>query len=275
MYYIIGEPLFSDIKLSPGKRLERIGGREIRGVGTTYAYLSPGISFSVCYSEDADLASENLLRAGAIKLWLLIKPAYNEELERRMRREFLEIGHCSQALRQLSRIIPLSKLDEWGIEYSLVCIALGELMVTQRGTRHQVLNLGPNYALTINILYGSSLDIPLDYRFCSLLKESEDPQTIARLPIEDLTTFIEEFPIIEETEFKVPPSDKLYDLYDLYEIDKKCDYIITCLPANKPYITNEAGKGQGVRVEGMTYQKGQILGQLAGEFAPLDTYNNG
>ena len=41
-----------------------------------------------------------------------------------------------------------------------------------------------------------------------------------------------------------------------------------------PRITNEAGKGQGVRVKGMTYRKGQILGQLAREFAPLNTYNN-
>ncbi len=68
MHYIIGEPLFPDIELSPGKRLERISGREINRVGTTYAYLSPGISFSVCYSKDADLALENLLRAGVIKL---------------------------------------------------------------------------------------------------------------------------------------------------------------------------------------------------------------
>jgi hypothetical protein len=553
MHYIIGEPLFLDIELSPGKRLERIGGREIRGVGNPYAYLSPGISFSPCHSDDADLASGNLVRAGSSKLWLLIKPAYNRELERRMRREFPDMGHCSQALRHLSRIIPPSKLDEWGVEYSLVYIAPGELMVVQRGTRHQVMNLGPNYALAINILYGPSPDIPLDYRFCetscgphaltkahfrlpeegplvevqgnrrarlqleklavqskiagikrkalptesqprkaqvtpqmgsilevvcgkqafhqlcsliyswrdrskpffenndgrapavqlvqtistlekrplltefldrfakvklaeiidkgkegrtradpeaianlinglgwqnsktnrtklhhylvegrrwkricnsfdgllclippnrrdgeslqisgrvcqelsdkdiellhSFLKsnefvqtmcrmgktfqasiwsnvevpefkwESEDPQTIARLPVEDLAAFMEEFPIIEEAEFKagkydwpkpdcwlwdwpqspawVPPSDKLCDLCDLCEIDKKCNCIITCLPANKPRITNEAGKGQGVRVEGMTYQKGQILEQLAGEFAPLDTYNNG
>lgn len=98
MHYIIREPLFPDIKLSLGKRLERIGRAEIRGVGTIYAYLSPRISFSVCYSEDANLALENLLRAGAVKLWLLIKPAYNNELERRMRQEFPEIGHCSQAL---------------------------------------------------------------------------------------------------------------------------------------------------------------------------------
>lgn len=166
MHYIIGDPLFPDIELSPGKRLERIGGREIRGVGTTYAYLSPGISFSVCHSKDADLGSMNLLRAGAIKPWLFIKPACNEELERHMRREFPEMGHYSQALRQLSRIIPPSKLDEWGIGYSLGYCAPGELIVTLRGTRHQVGNVGPNYALAINILYSPSPDIPQDYRFC-------------------------------------------------------------------------------------------------------------
>jgi SET domain len=123
--------------------------------------------------------------------------------------------------------------------------------------------------------------------------ESEDPQTIARLPAEDLAAFMEEFPIIEANEFNVgkfdwskpdcwlwgwpqspawvPPSDRQCDLCN----EEKCNCITTCLPENKPRITNEAGKGQGVRVEGMTYQKGQILGELVGEFAPLDTYNDG
>jgi hypothetical protein len=125
--------------------------------------------------------------------------------------------------------------------------------------------------------------------------ESEDPQTIARLPIKDLATFMEQFPIIEVNEVGkydwpkpdcwrwdwpqspawVPPSDKLCDLCDLCEIDKICNCITTCLPQNMPRITNEAGKGQGVRVVGTTYQKGQILGELVGEFAPLDTYNDG
>jgi hypothetical protein len=166
MHYIIGDPLIPDIELNPGKRLERIGGREIRGVGTTYAYLSPGISFSVCHSEDADLGSMNLLRGGGIKPWLFVKPAYNQELERHMRREFPEMRHCSQALRHLSRIIPLSKLDEWGIGYSLDYIAPGEAMVTLRGTRHQVGNVDGNSALAINILYGPAPDKPRDYRFC-------------------------------------------------------------------------------------------------------------
>jgi hypothetical protein len=68
MYYIIREPLFSDIELSLEKRLERISSQGIRGVRTTYVYLSPRILFSVCYNKDADLALENLLQAGAIKL---------------------------------------------------------------------------------------------------------------------------------------------------------------------------------------------------------------
>lgn len=190
MHYIIGDPLFPDIELSPGKRLERIGGREIRGVGTTYTYLSPGISFSICHSEDADFGSMSLLRAGAIKPWLFIKPAYNEELERHMRQEFPEMGHCSQGLRQLSRIIPPSKLDEWGIGYSLSYCAPGELIVTLRGTRHQAGNVGPNYALAINILYGPSPDIPQDYRFCDT---SCGPRALTKAHFR----FREEGPLVE------------------------------------------------------------------------------
>jgi hypothetical protein len=68
MYYIIKEPLFLDIKLSLGKRLKQISGQGIRGVRTIYAYLSPRILFSVCYSKDVNLVLKNLLQAGAIKL---------------------------------------------------------------------------------------------------------------------------------------------------------------------------------------------------------------
>jgi hypothetical protein len=68
MHYIIKEPLFLDIELSLRKRLEQISGRKIRGVRITYAYLSPRILFSVYYNKDANLALENLLQAGTIKL---------------------------------------------------------------------------------------------------------------------------------------------------------------------------------------------------------------
>jgi hypothetical protein len=44
---------------------------------------------------------------------------------------------------------------------------------------------------------------------------------------------------------------------------------------NKPRITNELGKGQGVRVIGSTYIKGQILEEFRGEVVPLETYHDG
>jgi hypothetical protein len=47
-----------------------------------------------------------------------------------------------------------------------------------------------------------------------------------------------------------------------------------CLPKSEPAITNEGGKGQGIRTTEMCL-RGQILGELCGEFAPLDTFHDG
>jgi hypothetical protein len=42
-----------------------------------------------------------------------------------------------------------------------------------------------------------------------------------------------------------------------------------------PRITNKGQKGQGVRVIGETYTKGQVLGELYREVVPLGTYQDG
>ena len=68
----------------------------------------------------------------------------------------------------------------------------------------------------------------------------------------------------------VPSSDRRCDLCN----KKNCNCIDTCLPENKPQITNEGGKGQGVRVIGLAYMKGQILEEFRGEVVPLNTYRD-
>lgn len=113
MTYIIGDPLFPDVRLSSGQGLEKRGGCELAGVGTIYAYLGSGVSYSIMHGEDAELSSMNLLRSGSSEFWLFVEPAYKEKLERHMRQEFPVMGTCSQALRYLSRLIPPSKLDSW------------------------------------------------------------------------------------------------------------------------------------------------------------------
>lgn len=46
------------------------------------------------------------------------------------------------------------------------------------------------------------------------------------------------------------------------------------LPKAQPRITNEPGKGQGVRAIDVAYEKGECLGELLGEFVPLDTFTD-
>ncbi|CZT53511.1 uncharacterized protein RSE6_15126 [Rhynchosporium secalis] len=120
--------------------------------------------------------------------------------------------------------------------------------------------------------------------------ESEDPLELDRLSAKDLAPFMKEFHLIEENEVAkyewpkpdcwpwewprspswVPSSDTRCDLCD----QEDCTCIVSCLPQTRPRISNELGKGQGVRAVGI-YRKDQILGELLGEFVPLDTFNDG
>ncbi|GAB1312117.1 Lysine-specific demethylase 4E [Madurella fahalii] len=168
--YIIGNPLFDDVELSPGQKLRRRGRVTLEGINTQYVYFNlAGKTITTMHREDAHVRSENLLRSGQHKFWCFVKPAFSKKLEERMAQEYPEMRRCSQAVRHLSRNIPPARLDEWGIEYTLDYCVPGQAVVTEPGTYHQVLNLGPNYAVAINLEYNSSPDMPLDYRFCDRL----------------------------------------------------------------------------------------------------------
>ncbi|VBB73629.1 Putative protein of unknown function [Podospora comata] len=165
--YIIGNPLFDDIELHPGNRLKSRGRTILEGINTQYVYFNlEGLTITTMHREDAHVRSENLLRSGQHKFWCFVKPAFSDRLEERMAAAYPEMRRCSQAVRHLSRHIPPAKLDEWGIEYTLDYCIPGQAVVTEPGTYHQVLNLGPNYALAVNVEYMSSPEDPPNYRFC-------------------------------------------------------------------------------------------------------------
>ncbi|KAK0725583.1 hypothetical protein B0H67DRAFT_570957 [Lasiosphaeris hirsuta] len=165
--YIIGNPLFDDVELSPGEKLRQRGRTALEGINTQYVYFNlTGKTITTMHREDAHVRSENLLRSGENKFWCFVKPSFTDRLEHHMRLEYPEMRGCSQAVRHLSRHIPPAKLDEWGVEYTLDYCVPGQAVVTEPGTYHQVLNLGPNYAVAINLEYLSSPDEPSDYTFC-------------------------------------------------------------------------------------------------------------
>ncbi|KAK3363680.1 hypothetical protein B0T25DRAFT_442960 [Lasiosphaeria hispida] len=165
--YIIGNPLFDDVELSPGEKLRQRGRTALEGINTQYVYFNlTGKTITTMHREDAHVRSENLLRSGENKFWCFVKPSFTGRLEHHMRLEYPEMRGCSQAVRHLSRHIPPAKLDEWGVEYTLDYCVPGQAVVTEPGTYHQVLNLGPNYAVAINLEYLSSPDMPSGYTFC-------------------------------------------------------------------------------------------------------------
>lgn len=167
MPYIIGNPLFDDVELSPGEKLRRRGRTVLEGVNTQYVYFNLlGTTITTMHREDAHVRSENLLRSGQNKFWCFVKPSSTAKLEEEMRKAYPEMRDCSQAVRHLSRHIPPEVLDRWGVEYTLDYCVPGQAIVTEPGTYHQVLNLGPNYAIAINLEYNSSPDDPPNYRFC-------------------------------------------------------------------------------------------------------------
>ncbi|KAJ4298473.1 hypothetical protein N0V88_003503 [Collariella sp. IMI 366227] len=165
--YIIGNPLFDDVELSPGEKLRRRGRARLEGINSQYVYFNlTGKTITTMHREDAHVRSENLLRSGEHKFWCFVKPAFARKLEEKLAVEYPEMRCCSQAVRHLSLNIPPAKLDEWGVEYTLDYCVPGQAVVTEPGTYHQVLNLGPNYAVAVNVEYKSSPDMPLGYRFC-------------------------------------------------------------------------------------------------------------
>jgi hypothetical protein len=83
-----------------------------------------------------------------------------------MKLVYPQMRGCSQAVRHLSLHIPPFQLEKWGVEYTLDYCVPGQAVVTEPGTYHQVLNLGKNYAIAINVEYMSSPDDPVDYTFC-------------------------------------------------------------------------------------------------------------
>ncbi|KAK5654457.1 hypothetical protein OQA88_7368 [Cercophora sp. LCS_1] len=165
--YIIGNPLFTDVELSPGEKLKMRGRGVLEGINSQYVYFNLlGKTITTMHREDAHVRSENLLRSGENKFWCFVKPSSSARLEEMMKIAYPAMRNCSQAVRHLSLHIPPAQLDEWGIEYTLDYCVPGQAVVTEPGTYHQVLNLGPNYAIAVNVEYLSSPDEPINYTFC-------------------------------------------------------------------------------------------------------------
>ncbi|KAF1976453.1 hypothetical protein BU23DRAFT_551400, partial [Bimuria novae-zelandiae CBS 107.79] len=100
-------------------------------------------------------------------LWLFIPECEKTNIERRMK-ELYGPGRvpCLQEIRHYNAIISLALLEEWDITYYLDYCLPGEMIVTRQNTYHQVLNMGPNIAESVNIEFNNTPDMPAGYVWC-------------------------------------------------------------------------------------------------------------
>lgn len=185
MPYIIGKPLFSDLEISAGARLNRRGGGNLDGINTPYMYwnVSGGSTITIFHKEDANLCSINVLRTGAPKVLVTIRPGFSQQFEARMRQSFKgaqRVEACDQFVRHLSCAVLPSQLKDWGLEYDLDIFGPGEGFLTLPGTYHMVVNLQNNLAFAINFEDASSPDMPESYKFCNKSRSCGGPHAITR-----------------------------------------------------------------------------------------------
>ncbi|TDZ61735.1 Lysine-specific demethylase 4 [Colletotrichum trifolii] len=168
-------------------RLHDLLTESIPGITTSYLYYSAGKQTrTTMHVEDLLVPSVNLLRWGAPKVWLIVKPGSTKLLEEKISASCYNRTkrrpRCSQFVRHLDRNIPPGTLTNWGVEYTIVYCYPGQLIVTMPNTYHQVVNLGPNLAEAVNLVWDerSLRDIYGEYKFCERSNRCAEVSTVQR-----------------------------------------------------------------------------------------------
>jgi hypothetical protein len=169
-YYVGPIPMPPDYipLVDAGPRLLQRNNGKIPGVNTPFWYISQcDKTPATLHIEDGSLGSVNLLLAGAPKVWLFIPEREKSNFERCIGelygpRRF----SCSQEIRHHNAIVSPALLEKWRITYYLDYCLPGEMIVTRPNTYHQVLNMGPNVAESINIEFSDTPDMPVGYIWC-------------------------------------------------------------------------------------------------------------
>jgi hypothetical protein len=166
---IVGKASQYQELLSAGPCLKAALVHSIPGVSESYLYISCSNQQTATnmHFEDGGLFSANLVGFGKDKLWLAIEPSSTTRFEACLEQYFPgELSKCSQKVRHLSKIFPPRLLEEWGVRYHIKACKPGAFMFTIPKTYHQIINMGSNFAESVNFITDDAPVVPDGYVFC-------------------------------------------------------------------------------------------------------------
>ncbi|KAM0540553.1 hypothetical protein ACHAO7_011105 [Fusarium culmorum] len=134
--------------LYPGRLLANVEG--LTHVNEIYTHLGKKNSGTAMHNEDDKLRSVNVAFAGT-KLFLLVDEEDTEKFEDWVRANY-KCKPCPQFVRHLNIFFNPLQLQAAGIRFKILIQRAGDLIETQRGQYHQVLNIQDSLAISINYL---------------------------------------------------------------------------------------------------------------------------
>ena len=168
--YYVGSGLTADFDslLHPGDLAQicgRLGIADLRGIASMFWHLGERGSATAWHREDGpDYRSCSIVLAGW-KDWIRIRNDYAAKFTAFIRRHWTT-GTCDQAIRHLSVLVSPDQLDKEGIEYELRRAGPGDMIVTEPGEYHAIVNSTSCLALSINFVLVDEEIIPEGIRVC-------------------------------------------------------------------------------------------------------------
>ncbi|KAK3903212.1 JmjC domain, hydroxylase-domain-containing protein, partial [Staphylotrichum tortipilum] len=149
----------------PGSEVAQLG--DIPGVSTLFGHVGEAASGTCFHHEDGGLRSYNLTLFGW-KIWIRISLHHTAKFEALVQRLTNCDNRCDQFVRHTSVVIPPSRLRAENIDFIVFCSGPGEMVLTEPGQYHAVINWTRCGAIAINFTLPGEDPIPRKLSVCDL-----------------------------------------------------------------------------------------------------------
>ncbi|KAK5021243.1 hypothetical protein LTS07_011158 [Exophiala sideris] len=151
-----------DSLLHPG--LQLLQSKLIPGVNEAYWHLGQKGSGTGFHKEDAEFLSMNLVASGW-KVWIRIVIKHTAKFEAFVKKGW-RCNDCDQFVRHQNLLISPATLRLEGIGFEIDCVGPRQMVVTEAGQYHAVLNMTDCFAVSINFLPTSDVMFQKTLRVC-------------------------------------------------------------------------------------------------------------
>ena len=131
---------------------------EMEGINVPSWYFGNFLSYTAIHIEDCLLDSVNILLWGAPKFWLIVSHEFRRDVEKHLKHVLMSRPDCRNAWDRCENVtfhknivVTPAWLRNHGIPYQIIVQNLGDIVFVRSGALHQVVNVGNNICVAVNV----------------------------------------------------------------------------------------------------------------------------